>query len=127
MQDNPPALQVLDIVIADLRDNKLPSLTGRPQFEMRVTLSALQLVRRSMALTPASDAAELKRLTDLLGQAGDLGTLNRLLTERIAAGEMTLETPGLAAHLRQTAIEKLAVDQPNYSAFRRAVEQQEKS
>lgn len=124
MQDNPPALQVLDIVIADLRDNKLPSLTGRPQFEMRVTLSALQLVRRSMALTPASDAAELKRLTDLLGQAGDLGTLNRLLTERIAAGEMDIETPGLAAHLRQTAIEKLAVDQPNYSAYRRATEQE---
>ena len=39
---------------------------------------------------------------------------------------MDLSTPGLAGHLRATALEKLAVDQPNYSAYRRAVEQQEK-
>jgi Domain of unknown function (DUF6285) len=89
---------------------------------MRVTLNALQLVRRTLALTPESDAAERARLEALLGGAGDLDGLNRALCSRIEAGELDLATPGLAAHLRATALEKLAVDQPTYSAYRRATE-----
>lgn len=124
MQDNPPPEQILDIAIAHLRDSVLPTLSGRAVFDMRVTISALELVRRSIALTPESDAAERERLSALLGQDSDLETLNRALCERIAAGVLDLNTPSLAAHLRATALEKLAVDQPNYSAYRRAQQSQ---
>jgi hypothetical protein len=124
MQDNPQPEQILDIAIAHLRDNVLPTLSGRAVFDMRVTISALELVRRSIALTPESDAAERERLAALLGQDGDLEALNRALCERIASGALDLQTPGLAAHLRATALEKLAVDQPNYSAYRRAQQNQ---
>ena len=120
MQDHPDARAVLDLAIAHLRDNLLPKLDGRDKFDLRVTLGALQLAAREIALAPASDAAEQARLAQLLGVAGDLESLNRELCARIARGDMDLSTPGLAEHLHATALEKLAVDQPTYSAYRRA-------
>lgn len=123
MQDEPSALRVLDLAIAHLRENTLPKLEGRDQFDLRVTLNALQLVRRTLALTPESDAAERERLEALLGESNDLAALNRALCARIEAGQTDMNTPGLAAHLRATALEKLAVDQPSYSAYRRETEQ----
>jgi hypothetical protein len=120
MQDHPSAERILDMAIAHLRDAVAPKLEGRALFEMRVTLSALSLVRRTLELTGESDAAERTRLEALLGETGDLETLNRRLCELIRAGALDLDSPGLEAHLRATALEKLAVDQPSYSAYRRA-------
>jgi hypothetical protein len=125
MQDHPSALETLDVAISHLRDNVLPGLEGRAAFDLRVTLNALGLVRRTLALTPESDPAERARLSALLGEEGDLETLNRVLCARIRSGEMDLSTPALARHLRATALEKLAVDQPGYSAYRRAIESRE--
>ena len=122
MQDHPSPQAILAIAIAHLRDNVLPGLDSRARFDMRVTLSALQLVQRSLELTPASDAAERGRLESLLGEQGGLDELNRSLCARIREGACDLSAPGLAAHLRVTAMEKLAVDQPNYSAYRQALE-----
>ena len=84
--------------------------------------AARQLVERAMRLSPASDAAEQARLKVLLGEDGDLKQLNRRLCALIRNGALTLATPGLAAHLRATTLEKLAVDQPTYAAYRRAIE-----
>ena len=53
---------------------------------------------------------------------GSLGELNRALAERIASGEADLQTPGLADHLWQTTMDKLAVDQPNYASYKRELE-----
>ena len=58
----------------------------------------------------------------LLGAAdGSLADLNRALADKIAAGEANLQTPGLADHLWQTTLAKLAVDQPNYGSYKREV------
>lgn len=121
MQDEPSALAILDNTIRHLRENVIPTLEGRALFEMRVTVSALDLVRREFALKPASDAAELTRLKALLKQDGDLYALNEALCAAIRDGKMDETTPGLLEHLKQTGIEKLAVDQPTYSAYRRAI------
>jgi hypothetical protein len=120
MQDEPSALAILDNTIRHLRENVLPTLENRALFEMRVTLSALDLVRREIALKPAYDAAELSRLQELLRRDGDLTALNEALCAAIRNGAMDESTPGLLEHLKQTGIEKLAVDQPSYSAYRRA-------
>lgn len=122
MQDQPAAGAILDIAIAHLRDNVAPLLDGRAKFEMRVALGALALVQRTLMLTPRSDPAERARLEALLGERGELEALNRQLCDRIRDGAISLDTPGLSAHLRATALEKLAVDQPTYSAYRRAIE-----
>jgi len=50
---------------------------------------------------------------------GALADLNRALAEKIRSGEADLATPGLAEHLWQTTLAKLAVDQPNYGSYRR--------
>jgi Domain of unknown function (DUF6285) len=79
-------------------------------------------VARQLTLEPASDAAEKSRLEELLGRQGSLGELNRALGDRIAKGEADLRTPGLARHLWQTTMDKLAVDQPNYASYKRELE-----
>jgi hypothetical protein len=124
MQDEPSAIAMLDAALAHLRENVLPGLDQRAQFEMRVTLNALSMVRRTLALTPASDGAERARLQKLLGEGGDLMSLNRRLCERIESGALTAADAELMQHLRATAIEKLAVDQPSYSAYKRATAQE---
>ncbi len=53
---------------------------------------------------------------------GSLGELNRMLADQIAKGEVDLQTSGLADHLWQTTMDKLAVDQPNYASYRRELE-----
>ena len=55
----------------------------------------------------------------LLGIDGSLMELNRALAEKIAKGEVDLNTPGLKEHLWQTTMDKLAVDQPNYASYKR--------
>ena len=64
------------------------------------------------------------RLRELLGEGGDLASLNASLCARIRDGAVDLKTPGLFDHLYKTAVEKLAVDQPNYSAYKRAIAQE---
>jgi hypothetical protein len=55
----------------------------------------------------------------LLRTAGSLEELNALLSRRIAAGELDLQTPGLAEHLWATTLAKVAIDQPTYASYRR--------
>jgi Domain of unknown function (DUF6285) len=122
MQDEPTPEELIKAVADFLRDEIAPQISGHAAFKLRVSINALDLVTRQLALAQASDAAEAKRLTQLLGRQGTLAELNRALADRIARGEADLQTPGLSEHLWQTTLAKLAVDQPNYAAYRREVE-----
>ncbi len=119
MQDKPSPSDLLAAVAHYLRDELLPTLTAHHAFQLRVSCNALDLVARQIAQEPAADAAEVERLTKLLGHAGALADLNAELAMKIAEGAMTLETPGLSDHLWATTLAKLAVDQPQYGAYRR--------
>jgi hypothetical protein len=119
MQDEPTPTELIKAVADFLRNDITPAIGGHSAFKLRVAINALDLVTRQLALEQGSDAAEATRLTQLLGMQGSLGELNRALAERIASGEADLNTPGLADHLWQTTMDKLAVDQPNYAAYRR--------
>ena len=59
------------------------------------------------------------RLSQILGTQGSLANSTGVLADRIANGEVDLQTPGVAEHLWQTTMDKLAVDQPNYGSYRR--------
>ena len=96
-----------------------PGVSGHNAFKLRVSINALDLVSRQLTLEQDSDAAEVSRLSQLLGMQGSLSELNRTLADRIAKGELDLQTPGLAEHLWQTTMDKLAVDQPNYASYKR--------
>ena len=119
MQDEPTPEELIKAVADFLRNDIAPVISGHNAFKLRVSINALDLVTRQLALEGRSDATEAARLSRLLGRQGSLGELNRLLADRIAKGEIDLQTPGLAAHLWQTTMDKLAVDQPNYASYKR--------
>jgi hypothetical protein len=119
MQDEPTPTELIKAVADFLRNDIAPAISGHSAFKLRVAINALDLVTRQLALEQDSDAAEAERLTKLLGKEGSLGELNRALADKIAKGEADLNTPGLAEHLWQTTMDKIAVDQPNYAAYRR--------
>jgi len=122
MQDEPTPTELIKAVADFLRNDIAPAISGHNAFKLRVSINALDLVTRQLALEQGSDAAEAARLVQLLGTQGSLGELNRALAEDIATGEVDLQTPGLAEHLWQTTMAKLAVDQPNYGSYRRELE-----
>jgi hypothetical protein len=119
MQDEPTPEELTRAVADFLRNDIAPVLSGHNAFKLRVAINALDLVTRQLRLEEGSDAAEAARLSQLLGRQGSLDELNRVLADRIAKGEADLRTPGLADHLWQTTMDKLAVDQPNYGSYKR--------
>jgi len=119
MQDEPTPTELTKAVADFLRADVAPTLSGHNAFKLRVAINMLDLVTRQMTLEVGSDAAEAARLRGLLGMEGSLIELNRALAEKIASGEIDLQTPGLTGHLWRTTMDKLAVDQPGYAAYKR--------
>jgi hypothetical protein len=122
MHDEPRPEELIKAVADFLRSDIAPVITGHNAFKLRVSINALDLVSRQLALEDGSDIAEAARLSQLLAMQGSLAELNRALADRIAHGELDLQTPGLADHLWQTTMDKLAVDQPNYASYKRELE-----
>lgn len=119
MQDPPSAAELLEAAAAFLREIAVPQLSGHASFHARVAANALDIVKRELELRPAAERDEHTRLSALLQADGTLGELNALLSRRIAAGEVGLQTPGVAEHLWATTLAKVAIDQPTYASYRR--------
>jgi Domain of unknown function (DUF6285) len=119
MQDEPTPVELTEAVADFLRNDIAPMISGHNAFKLRVAINALDLVVRQLTLEEGSSTAEAERLAKLLGVEGSLLEQNRTLAERIAKGEVDLNTPGLQEHLWQTTLAKLAVDQPNYAPYKR--------
>jgi hypothetical protein len=119
MQDEPTPIELTKAVADFLRNDVTPMISGHNAFKLRVAINALDLVTRQLTLAEDSNAAEAGRLARLLGASGTLIEQNQTLAEKIEKGEFDLTTPGLADHLWQTTLAKLAVDQPNYASYKR--------
>jgi hypothetical protein len=119
MQDEPTPEELIKAVADFLRNDIAPLITGHHAFKLRVSINALDLVGRQLKLEQGSNTAEAARLSEILAMRGSLPELNRVLAERIASGEVDLQTPEVAEHLWRTTMDKLAVDQPNYGSYRR--------
>ena len=130
MQDRPNPAELLEAVAAFLRDKVILASNDALAFHARVAANALDIARRELLADSKPQAAidERDALQLLLGEhdagSADLDTLNRALCQRIAAGALTLVTPGLARHLWRITRDKLAVDQPGYGTYRRSLEHQ---
>ena len=122
MQDEPGPGELTKAVADFLREDIAPLVLDQNAFKLRVAINMLDLVSRQLTLEAASDAAEEQRLRRLLGMDGSLFELNRVLADKIANGELDLQAPGAAEHLWQTTMDKLAIDQPSYAAYRRELE-----
>jgi len=119
MQDPPTVTELLDASAAFLRDVAVPQLSGHASSHARVAANALDLIKRELELRPAAERNEHTRLQSLLHTEGSLDELNALLSRRIAAGDLDLQTPGVAEHLWATTLAKVAIDQPTYASYRR--------
>jgi hypothetical protein len=119
MQDEPTPTELIKAVADFLRTEITPAIKGHNAFKLRVGINALDLVTRQLTLQGPGEAAEAVRLKALLGVTGSIMELNRALAEKIASGEVDLNTPGLKEHLWQTTMDKLAVDQPNYGSYKK--------
>ncbi len=124
MQEQPEGAELLDAVISLLREEVVPALDGRLAFDVRVAARAASIVKRELELGPSLEAQAKERLRALLQlDSDDLEELNTALCERLEAGELGLESPGLTEHLWQATLHQLAIDQPRYPGYVAALEQ----
>jgi hypothetical protein len=121
MKGHPPATELLASVSRFLREELLPSLSGAEAFNLRVSINAIELVRREIEQQDAADKGEHLRLAKLLDTYAEIDVLRKQLCEKIARGDIMLDQPALREHLRATIVDRLAIDQPTYSAYLAAV------
>jgi len=119
MQDEPTPIELTKAVADFLRNDITPMISGHNAFRLRVAVNILDLVTRQLTQEEGRKSKEVERLTSLLGISGSVMELSRVLAERIANGELDLSSSGLAEHLWQTTMDKLAIDQPNYASYKR--------
>lgn len=116
-----PRLEELLVSVRDyLRDAVMKETQGRTSFLARVAGNSLDIVLRDLASGPAHRKAERQRLQALLGGNGGLDALRWVLVRGLRDGSIPLNHPGLAAHLRNTVVNQVAIDQPKYSGFKTA-------
>ena len=120
MQDRPSAEKLLAAARAFLNETAMPQLSGQAAFHARVAGNVLDILARELVLAPGFNKAEQSRLESLLGEDGDLATLNRKLCEKIATGEMDLSNDVLKNHLIRVTMGKIAIDQPRYQGYKTA-------
>jgi len=119
MYDAPSPQELLEAVKHFIDETAAPGLSGHSKFHALVASNVLAIVLRELDQRPSAEAGELTRLASLLNQDEARGTdaLNADLADKIMAGEMTPDTPGLLLHLKTTAIAQLYIDQPTYSGL----------
>ena len=119
-----PSLDELVTSVRDfLREDVMAETSGRSNFLARVAANSLDIVLRELSLGPEHQAQELARLTRLLGNDQDIMALRWQLVNSLRDGSQDLADPLLQEHLRQTVVNQIAIDQPKYSGYRRALEQ----
>ncbi len=115
--DVPRTDELLTSVRDFLRNDVMAATHGRANFLARVASNSLDIVLRELELGPAHRARERQGLEAVLGHSGALETLRWELVRGLRDGSIALDTPGLAAHLRQTVVTQIAIDQPRYSGY----------
>ena len=125
MQSLPAATELLTAVREFLTDVAMPELSGRSRFHARVAANVLGIVQRELELGAAADEREQGRLRVLQGRDGTVEALNEELCDRIRSGELSAADAALTDHLWSTTLDKLAIDQPNYAAYKKAIQSED--
>lgn len=125
--NRPTRDELLEAVAEFLEKRVMPRLDEHTAFHTRVAVNVLNIVRREMEHGPGLDGEERDRLERLLGREGTLEELNAELCDRIRSGDLDHRHPELIEHLFLTTLGKVSIDQPNYSAYGRALEEREGS
>jgi hypothetical protein len=117
---NRPTRKELRDAVAAFRNTADPAAASHA-FYSRVADNVDALIEREETLGPDFDAAEQTRLAAILGETGSLIDLNRALAVAIRTAALVIDDPSLRDHLRLTARESLAIDNPHYASYRRDI------
>ena len=116
--NNPPSKEELIISIINYIENDVISeLKGQKWFHAHVAKNSLNIILRQLRLEKENNSKEKKRLKEILKIDGDLIELNKILCEKINNDEINIKDNNLIDHLYKTTMEKLSIDQPNYSGY----------
>lgn len=116
--NNPPSKEELIISIINYIENDVISeLKGQKRFHAHVAKNSLNIILRQLRLEEENNSKEKKRLKEILKIDADLIELNKILCEKINNDEININDNNLIDHLYKTTMEKLNIDQPNYSGY----------
>jgi len=107
-----PTAEELRLALANVEAG--PAGDARAAFIARVADNARATLEREAALWPAAETAAIERLRVLLGLDGDFETLNAKLCARLRDGRLSPLDPAVLAHLKASALDQVAIDQPSY-------------
>lgn len=110
MIEGPRKEELLEATVAWLET----APTSADGFHRKVAANALGIVSRELAQWPAAEAAAVARMQAILGRDGDYATLNAALAEALRDGSVSGDDPATFDHLRRSALDTLAIDQPRY-------------
>lgn len=123
MPTNRPDMKELVEAVREFLETKIqPAMDGQLSLHTRITVNMLKIVERELSLGPGLEQEELARLEALLGRKGTLTELNAELCEKLRKNEINYQDESLVTHLRLSTLGKLSIDNPNYSAYIRAME-----
>jgi hypothetical protein len=122
--NRPNKIELVEAVREFLENRIQPTVEGQVSLHTRIAVNILKMVERELALGPNLEKEEWKRLRALLGEEGTLEELNATLCQKLRCGEMDYRNKELIEHLRLSALGRLSIDNPEYSAYRRSVEKE---
>lgn len=86
-------------------------------FHGKVAANALAIAQRDIDSWPAAEARAVARLEAITGRAGSFDDLEARLCAMVRDGEVAVADSRVREHLRATAIDRLAIDQPSYRSL----------
>lgn len=92
-------------------------------FHTRVAINVLALVRRELQLGPDLADKEQERLHSLLGTDGTIAEMNAELCSRLRDKSMDYHNDEIFRHLFETTMGQVSIDNPEYSGYKRALEE----
>ena len=116
--NNPPSKEELIMSIIEFIENDvIDELIGQKRFHAHVAKNSLQIVLRQLKVEEKNNQSEKSRLKEILKIDKDLNEMNKILCQKIDDEEIDINNNDLIDHLFKTTMEKLSIDQPNYSAY----------
>ena len=106
-------MSIIDFIDIDVIDD----LIGQKRFHAHVAKNSLQIVLRQLKVEEKNNQSEKSRLKEILKIDKDLNEMNKILCQKIDNEEIDINNNDLIDHLFKTTMEKLSIDQPNYSAY----------
>ena len=115
---NPPSKEDLIVSIIEFLENGvIQELKGQKRFHAHVAKNSLNIVLRQLKLEEVSSEKEKDRLSKILKTDKTIKEMNKILCSKIDNNNIDIENNELIDHLFKTTMEKLEIDQPNYSSF----------